>query len=97
MLETPVLEIVIALVGIQLVALLYLYYRTDGEPSATATTEEPTDDPANPPDGADGVVECGDCGAENDPSYRYCRQCVADLAGDAAPGSRDRSPQGRLF
>lgn len=94
MLETPVLEIVIALVGIQLVALLYLYYRTDGDPSATATTAEPTDDPPNPPDG---VVECGDCGAENDPSYRYCRQCVADLAGDAVPGSRDRSPQGRLF
>ncbi|WP_336342610.1 DUF7577 domain-containing protein [Halalkalicoccus ordinarius] len=94
MLETPVLEIVIALVGIQLVALLYLYYRADGESSATATTAEPTDDPANPPDG---VVECGDCGAKNDPSYRYCRRCVADLAGDGVPGSRDRSPQGRLF
>jgi hypothetical protein len=97
MLETPVLEIAIALVGIQLVALLYLYHRTDGDPSGAATAEEPEGEPVDRPDGGDAVVECGDCGAENDTNYRYCRRCVADLSGGGVPGHRDRSPSGRLF
>lgn len=98
MLETPVLEIALALVGIQLVVLLYLHYRRpDDEPTATATARESEDGLADRPNEDDAVVECGGCGARNDPGYRYCRRCVADLSGDAVPGGRDRSPSGRLF
>lgn len=98
MLETPVLEILIALVGIQLAALVYLSYRRAHDEPATATTpDEPEGEPAEPSNGTDAAVECGDCGAENDPSYRYCRRCVADLSGESIPGRRERSPSGRLF
>lgn len=33
-------------------------------------------------DGAAGAtVACPECGAENDPAFRYCRDCVAELPG----------------
>ena len=37
---------------------------------ADASLEEPDDS-----------VSCPTCGAPNDPSYRFCRRCVADLSG----------------
>lgn len=37
-------------------------------------------------------VACRECGAENDPVYRFCRQCVSELPGPSpyTPG-RGRS------
>lgn len=32
-------------------------------------------------DERDDSVSCPTCGAPNDPSYRFCRRCVADLSG----------------
>ncbi|MFB6309423.1 MAG: hypothetical protein ABEH35_08845 [Haloarculaceae archaeon] len=46
-------------------------------------------------DEATGVVECPDCGAENDLGYRFCRHCVSELPG-VGPMTREvPSPAGR--
>lgn len=43
-------------------------------------------------DGTDGTVPCPTCGAPNDPCFKFCRRCVADLtatqrtAGGASAG-----------
>lgn len=44
--------------------------------------------------GADSVA-CPDCGTENDPGYRYCRACVAELPGETAVQHRPASAAGR--
>ena len=108
MLEIPFLEIALALVGFQLIVFLYLYYRhqnteRSGSGSATATgmtapmAGEGESETTDPQTGGQEVVTCADCGAENDPGYRYCRRCISDLSVDSAPGSHGRSPTGRLF
>lgn len=42
-------------------------------------------------------LECETCGAVNEPSYRFCRECVSELpgrapvvGGGASPGERGR-------
>ncbi|WP_336362537.1 DUF7577 domain-containing protein [Halalkalicoccus salilacus] len=101
MLETPALEIVFALVAFQLAAFLYLYRRHRNEEHAASTTSTSTvttSDRTAPSENEEPpVVECIDCGAENDPDYRYCWRCVSDLAGEPGPGRQHRSPSGRLF
>ena len=52
--------------------------RADGEPTAEERATPPAD---SRPDDADETTACPTCGAPNDPSYRYCRRCVADLSG----------------
>lgn len=45
---------------------------------------------------ASGVgVRCPDCEAENEPGYRFCRQCVTELPGRAARGDGASSPASR--
>jgi predicted amidophosphoribosyltransferase len=34
--------------------------------------------------GADEIV-CAECGTDNDPAYRFCRECVAELPGHDGP------------
>lgn len=92
MLETWALEIVAAFAAVQLLALAYFYYRgltgtTNGDSQGLA--------PAAPDDGDRDAVQCSECGAENDPGYRYCRDCVADLSGESIPGYRIHSPSER--
>lgn len=52
-----------------------------GSPSGgrAADEEEPADD--RPPPESGETVTCPECGADNDPEYRYCRDCVAELPG----------------
>ncbi|MFC6905258.1 DUF7577 domain-containing protein [Halalkalicoccus tibetensis] len=98
MLETWALEIVAAFAVVQLLALAYFYYRVrddsdDRDPGALAP-ETVDVDGAEATDGRE-AVSCNECGAENDPEYRYCRDCVADLSGESIPGYRNHSPSER--
>jgi hypothetical protein len=42
------------------------------------------------------TVACPNCGAENEPEYRYCRACVSELPGYAANHPQFASPFGRI-
>lgn len=96
MLETWALEIVVAFAAVGLLALAYFYYRVGND----ADDRDPTPlapgavDDAESADGRESV-ECNECGAENDPEYRYCRDCVTDLSGESIPGYRTHSPSER--
>lgn len=48
------------------------------EASSDERAVPPLDDTLETPDDS---VSCPTCGAPNDPSYRFCRRCVADLSG----------------
>mgnify|MGYP000713571324 CR=1 FL=1 len=67
-----------------LLILLYAY-RVNRSDSAfdAAPVEAATDAGAVDADdaaaGGDTVCQCPECGTENDPTYRFCRQCVAEL------------------
>jgi hypothetical protein len=39
--------------------------------------------------GGAGGVECRDCGARNEPGYRFCRSCAAELSGGAGDDGDD--------
>lgn len=90
MLGTWTLEILLALVTVQLLVLFYLAYRR-----RSASTPESRSGSATGIDGNDPRIGCDDCGAENDPAYRYCRECAADLEGESIPGYRTHLPSER--
>lgn len=48
------------------------------EASPDQRAVRPTAEPSEVPDDS---VSCPTCGVPNDPSYRFCRLCVADLSG----------------
>lgn len=57
--------------------------------SESMVTAPVDDHPGTSPRDADAaVIQCRNCGTENDPGYRYCRGCVEELP--ASPG-RTRS------
>ncbi|MEM4782624.1 MAG: hypothetical protein QXG03_13820 [Halalkalicoccus sp.] len=100
MLETWTLEIVFALVTVQLLVLFYLAYRRRTEAS-TSDADAEFEGRSGPRAGSDSpsegepLVVCRTCGAENDPAYHYCRECVSDLDGESIPGYRTHSPSER--
>jgi len=46
--------------------------------------------------GDDVTVECLECGTENEPGYRYCRECVAELPGAVGFGRTGSGTADRL-
>lgn len=76
----------VLLVALHVAIAAYLYrvaLGRDGPGSDAAATEDerpvlPTDRRAA---STDDTVSCPTCGAPNDPGYRFCRRCVADLSG----------------
>lgn len=75
-----------ALLFAHLLTLLYAYRVNQSESSFdAASTEETTgsDDVTRPRNltGSEdpSVCRCPECGTENDSTYRFCRQCVAEL------------------
>lgn len=76
----------VLLVALHVAVAAYLYRvalgRDDPGGDAAVTEDEPPVPPVEK--GADlgeGAVPCPTCGTANDPGYRYCRRCVADLSG----------------
>ncbi|MFC6975362.1 zinc ribbon domain-containing protein [Halomicroarcula sp. GCM10025709] len=65
------------LVGIHVLTMLYAY-RSRDEVATAATQSEA--EPDRPLEASDERVNCPQCGTTNDPSYRFCRTCVADLS-----------------
>lgn len=45
---------------------------------------------------AESEVECRHCGTENEPDYRFCRECVSELPGARGPGRPGNRQTGRL-
>lgn len=89
--------VALALVVLHVAVAAYLYR------SATETSTSSADEylPVQSPESresaseADGdLIACKSCGTPNDPSYRFCRQCIADLtsggAGMSGPGGTER-------
>ena len=64
-----------------------VYHRTDR--SLAGLLGEQFDRPVD-------VVECPDCGADNELGYRYCRSCVAELPTAMAFERDADGPLGRL-
>lgn len=52
-----------------------------GSDAAAADDERPPSPGGRRADPGDGRIPCPTCGTPNDPQYRYCRRCVADLSG----------------
>lgn len=47
-------------------------------------------------DRQDGVVECPECGTDNELGYRFCRSCVGELPGAAGFQRASDSPMSRM-
>lgn len=83
------------LVVIHAVFAVYLYRvlsserERDGSPGdaidrfrSAASDETPRTEPESDPDGTErSTVVCPTCGAQNDPSFQFCRRCVSQLSG----------------
>ena len=64
----------------------YLYRSAaDGPDHAGEYIPEQADERPTGP--ADERVPCPTCGVPNDPSYRFCRRCVADLSAGLSPSA----------
>ncbi|MFB6143608.1 MAG: hypothetical protein ABEJ30_09745 [Halorientalis sp.] len=62
---------IVALTVVQTVAVWYLYRRLAGG----------TTGPDSQAEESGTATVCGDCGAVNDPDYRFCASCAAELSG----------------
>lgn len=78
-----------AVLLLHLGTLVYVYRRRSrsaepagGDTEAVGDRRRATVDSDPGSDGA-GTLVCPQCGAGNDPGYRFCRLCVADLPGSA--------------
>lgn len=60
-----------------LLTLLFAYRSNRSEPAADAPTETVSVDRGDQHE--PGVCRCPECGTENDSTFRFCRQCVAEL------------------
>lgn len=65
------LALLVGLVAIETLAVVAAHRWGDGAQSEDETAVDTTA----------GVVECPDCGTENEIDYRYCRACVNELPG----------------
>jgi ribosomal protein L40E len=92
------------LVGLVLVAVAvnalsaYLAYRVTRSIGSAVAERARTTDPEQSRRAADGevTVECRKCGTENEPGYRYCRECIAELPGSVAFERSGSGAPGRL-
>lgn len=88
------LGLLVALCTANVAATYWLYRRLDGRSTPpwreadTASVTTADADPATSSAGDDGTeaVRCSACGTANDPEYRFCRFCVAELS---TPGVAD--------
>lgn len=101
------LVVATGLVAFHVAIALYLYRvasAASGHPSPSDTDQSPqadgpqananVDAPRRADARGERLVRCGICGAPNDPTYRFCRRCIADLSGTGRrmnePGATER-------
>jgi ribosomal protein L40E len=81
-----------AVLLLHLGTLAYVYLRRSrsveraGDTDAAADAADVTADrrvDTGPSGSEEGPIVCSQCGARNEPNYRFCRICVADLPGRA--------------
>ena len=65
----------------------YLYRAASTKQEASASEYIPDPDRDRTAGDADDRVACPACGAPNDPSYQFCRRCVAELSNGIAASS----------
>jgi len=85
---------VIGLAVTQLVAFWYLYRQSDLSTSAGATAQTHPDRGTRTTRDAD-HVQCPDCGAPNESTFRYCRNCVSELPRRVTVDRETGTTQGR--
>ena len=70
--------------------ILYYYRRLDSSidtahDGLTGTADDPIDQES-------GIVDCLECGAENELGYSYCYNCVGELPGESVLKTSGTSP-----
>lgn len=75
--------VIAVVIGLHVLTLLYAY-RRHGEPTSTVTPSDVESSPSTGTESTSDAIACVHCGAMNDPDYRFCRGCVADLSGRTA-------------
>lgn len=65
----------------------YLYRAASPDGGEAGSEYLPADDVEPQPAGStDERIPCPTCGTPNDPSYRFCRRCIADLSSSVTAG-----------
>jgi len=85
--------VLLVLLHVVVAAYLYRTVSTEQKASASEYAPDPDRERAASTDAGD-RVSCPACGMPNDPSYRFCRRCIADLSsGVSASAGADRRKQ----
>lgn len=88
------LAIFVALGTVHLVVLVYVFVRR-----RTSNADAVGGTARNGVGGSDSAdewtVQCSECGAWNEPGFRYCRQCVTELPGSDSSGLTSRDEDGQ--
>ena len=65
------------------------------EPSPTAGERPPRADPPSelPAIDHEAAITCPHCGADNEPDFRYCRNCIGELRGGASFDTQNTTQQ----
>lgn len=75
--------VIAVVIGLHVLTLLYAY-RRHGNPTSVSTQADTESSPSTNTETMTDAIACVHCGEMNDPDYRFCRGCVADLAGRTA-------------
>lgn len=90
-----------AFVLAHLLLFVYLSVRADGASQTSSTAESATTDSDRPqhaerPDtDHESAVTCPHCDTDNEPDFRFCRNCIGELRGTASLTTQETTQQQR--